>query len=163
MPPSLLSLYGLPADWDTRHGVLFKMTLGVVGPPVFDLPPGILALSAGEQDYLGATAERVRQLAAATLETRILEACGSAHVPRRESTRTVVREGFPVDRILEEARKEDADLLVLGTHARTGLPHLLLGSVAERVLRTSPKPVLTVAPWARAGEAPMEEPARRPV
>ncbi len=39
-----------------------------------------------------------------------------------------------------------ADLIIMGTHGRTGLPHVVLGSVAERVVRTSPVPVLTVPP-----------------
>jgi nucleotide-binding universal stress UspA family protein len=39
---------------------------------------------------------------------------------------------------------EEADLVVVGTHGRTGLPHLLVGSVAERVVRLSPCPVVTV-------------------
>lgn len=46
--------------------------------------------------------------------------------------------------IASEARGARADLLVLGTHGRTGLSHLLLGSVAERVVRTAPCPVLVV-------------------
>lgn len=58
-------------------------------------------------------------------------------------------EGPPHERIVEAAK--DKDLLVMGTHGRTGLPHLLLGSVAERVVRMAPCPVLTV-PSARAQE-----------
>jgi nucleotide-binding universal stress UspA family protein len=46
--------------------------------------------------------------------------------------------------ILWTAQSESADLIVMGTHGRSGLPHLLLGSVAERVLRAAPCPVLTV-------------------
>jgi nucleotide-binding universal stress UspA family protein len=46
--------------------------------------------------------------------------------------------------ILEEAGKLSADLIVLGSRGRTGLPHLLLGSVAERVVRLATCPVLTV-------------------
>lgn len=48
--------------------------------------------------------------------------------------------------IVERAEELGADLVVLGTHGRTGLERLLLGSVAERVVRTSPVPVLTVHP-----------------
>jgi nucleotide-binding universal stress UspA family protein len=57
---------------------------------------------------------------------------------------TVAREGFPPDIIAEEARKHGVDLVAMGTHGRTGLRHLLLGSTAERVIRGAPCPVLTV-------------------
>jgi nucleotide-binding universal stress UspA family protein len=48
--------------------------------------------------------------------------------------------------IVEYAASENIDLIVLGTHGRHGLSHLLLGSVAERVVREAPCPVLTVRP-----------------
>jgi universal stress protein A len=56
----------------------------------------------------------------------------------------VVREGVPFREVDNYAREMEIDLLVIGTHGRTGLSHLLLGSVAERVLRSAPCPVLTV-------------------
>jgi nucleotide-binding universal stress UspA family protein len=52
--------------------------------------------------------------------------------------------GRPAKVILTEARSWGADLIVLGTHGRRGLAHLVFGSVAEDVVRTSPVPVLTV-------------------
>jgi nucleotide-binding universal stress UspA family protein len=55
-----------------------------------------------------------------------------------------VREGLPVDGILDEASECGADLIVMGTHGHTGIPHALLGSVAERTVRLAPCPVLTV-------------------
>lgn len=48
------------------------------------------------------------------------------------------------DMIRQVAEKLDADLIVMGTHGRTGLAHVFLGSVAERTLRRAPCPVLTV-------------------
>ena len=57
---------------------------------------------------------------------------------------SAVRVGVPVDEILRFADAEKADLIVIGTHGRTGLAHLLLGSVAERVVRGAKVPVLTV-------------------
>ncbi len=51
-------------------------------------------------------------------------------------------DGAPQSKIVELAAH--ADLIVMGTHGRTGVSHLVLGSVAERVVRTAPCPVLTV-------------------
>jgi len=55
-----------------------------------------------------------------------------------------VRGGTPRDSILDCAREREADLIVMGTHGRRGLSHLVTGSVAEAVLRHAPSPVLTV-------------------
>lgn len=52
--------------------------------------------------------------------------------------------GPAVDTVLETADKIGADLIVVGTHGRTGFAHFVLGSVAERIVRRSPVPVLTV-------------------
>jgi nucleotide-binding universal stress UspA family protein len=57
---------------------------------------------------------------------------------------TVVREGYPATVIQEEAEEQRADLIVIGTRGLSGLKHLLLGSVAERVVQKAPCPVLTV-------------------
>jgi nucleotide-binding universal stress UspA family protein len=55
-----------------------------------------------------------------------------------------VEEGDPTTAILQVAQEAACDLIVLGTHGRTGLRRLLLGSVAEQVVRKAPCPVLTV-------------------
>lgn len=55
-----------------------------------------------------------------------------------------VRDGAPAEETVRFAESVNADLLVLGTHGRTGLSRMLLGSVTERIVRTSPIPVLTV-------------------
>lgn len=55
-----------------------------------------------------------------------------------------VRFGHPVEAICQYASKNLTDLIVMGTHGRSGLARILLGSVAERVLRTSPCPVVVV-------------------
>jgi len=57
---------------------------------------------------------------------------------------TQVAVGRAVDEILRVAADEKADLIAMGTHGRTGLRHLVTGSVTEKVVRTSPVPVLTV-------------------
>ena len=52
--------------------------------------------------------------------------------------------GVPAEKIVEVAKNEQVDLIVMGTQGRTGLQHLLLGSVAERVVRLAPCPVMVV-------------------
>jgi nucleotide-binding universal stress UspA family protein len=56
----------------------------------------------------------------------------------------VVREGYPATVIEEEAERQQADLIVIGTRGLSGLKHLLLGSIAKRVVQSAPCPVLTV-------------------
>ncbi len=57
-----------------------------------------------------------------------------------------VEMGNPDVNIVEEARKERADLIVISTHGRTGLSHILLGSVTEKGVRHAPCPVLSIRP-----------------
>jgi nucleotide-binding universal stress UspA family protein len=52
--------------------------------------------------------------------------------------------GTPYEEIVKAGKELGADLIVIGTHGRTGMSHFLLGSVAERVVRSAPCPVLTV-------------------
>ena len=70
-------------------------------------------------------------------------------------------EGDPREKIVETARTHRADLVVMGTHGRRGLPRALLGSVAERVLRTSPAPVLTTPAYPAGVPLLLETPFRR--
>jgi len=59
-------------------------------------------------------------------------------------TVTNVKEGVPHKTIMEYANEEEVDMIVMGTHGKTGLDRLLLGSVTEKIVRTSEIPVLTV-------------------
>lgn len=56
------------------------------------------------------------------------------------------RSGSPFAQILAYAKEHDIDLIVMGTHGRSGLSHALIGSLAEKVVRKAPCPVLTVRP-----------------
>ena len=60
------------------------------------------------------------------------------------SARWVLRTGVPYKEIVGAAARERADLIVIGTHGRGGLDRALLGSVADRVIRLAPCPVVTV-------------------
>lgn len=57
-----------------------------------------------------------------------------------------VGSGTPFLEVIRYAREHDIDLIVIGTHGRTGLVHMLMGSVAEKIVRKAPCPVLTVRP-----------------
>ncbi len=72
-----------------------------------------------------------------------LEKLAREQIPAAVRCETLVISGDPAERVLETARGVNADLIVMGTHGRKGFGHLVLGSVAERVVRESPIPVLT--------------------
>ncbi|HBI23773.1 MAG TPA: universal stress protein [Nitrospiraceae bacterium] len=57
---------------------------------------------------------------------------------------SVLITGEPFVEIIKYARKEQVDLIVMATHGRSGIEHMLMGSVAEKVVRKSPCPVLTI-------------------
>ena len=66
---------------------------------------------------------------------------------------TAILDGAPVESIVEHAKASGADLIVIGSHGRSGLPRLLLGSVAEGVIRNAASPVLVVRQAAVAANA----------
>lgn len=71
-----------------------------------------------------------------------LQQCRDEHVPADANCRTVMLEGQPHTEIIEFAEKEGVELIVMPTHGRSGLAHLLLGSVTEKVIRRAHCPVL---------------------
>src|SRR5262245_19252858 len=89
------------------------------------------------ETYLAAAAERLRKRGVAAVETSVWY-------------------GRPAPSIAEAARARNADLIVIPSHGRSRLGRLILGSVAESVLRSTRTPILLV----RDREAPVEEPAR---
>jgi universal stress protein A len=94
-------------------------------------------------------AERQRIAAREQLDAQVDELAG-----RGLAARAVLRAGLPFDEIVAAADAEGADLIVMGTHGRSGLSHLLMGSVAERVVRQASCPVLTVPYRAKRGTPP---------
>ncbi|WP_257300679.1 universal stress protein [Haloarchaeobius sp. FL176] len=71
---------------------------------------------------------------------RVVEIAEESGVP----VETALLEGTPAKQVVRHAESEECDLVVMGTHGRGGIDRLLLGSVAERVVRSSEVPVLTV-------------------
>ena len=82
----------------------------------------------------------------------LLDTAASA-IPAQPQSWKFLREGAPWKEIIESAREWPADLIVVGTHGRSGLTRLLLGSTAEEVVRHGPCPVVVVPPTAAMGEA----------
>lgn len=79
-----------------------------------------------------------------------LDNVASEHLYGRVQYELLVRRGKPAEIIIKVADEVDVDLVVMATHGRTAIAHLLLGSVAEKVVRESPRPVLTLRPSAAA-------------
>ncbi len=71
--------------------------------------------------------------------------------------RSLLRVGAPFLEIINAAQTENADLIVMGTHGRSGLAHVLLGSVAERVVQKAACPVLTVRHPDRKFKHPLDK------
>ncbi len=75
---------------------------------------------------------------------KMMESFCVKHMKGFDDYETMVVSGIPFNTILDRADEVKADLIILGTHGRTGLDHVLFGSTAEKVVRKSKVPVLTV-------------------
>lgn len=131
------------ADVAARYGGAITL-VHVYDPLVYAVPEGYLLLSTEQLGRLMAALKS--QLSEAA---RVAEDAGAVHV------KTQLLQGFAAGEITTFATHMGADLIVMGTHGRSGSQHVVLGSVAERVLRTAPCPVLTVkAPRIEGNPAP---------
>ena len=83
------------------------------------------------------------QTAQSDVEQRLAK-CAQSLAETGVTVTTLGLEGYPPEIIIDKAREHTVDLIAMGTHGRTGLSHVLLGSTAERVIHRAPCPVLTV-------------------
>ena len=67
-----------------------------------------------------------------------------AVVPKTLKTQTLVGSGIPFVEITTYAKEEEVDMIIVATHGRTGVEHILFGSTAEKIIRKAPCPVLVV-------------------
>jgi nucleotide-binding universal stress UspA family protein len=100
-------------------------------------------VAGGEWDLYVGDAQEVRERLYADVRSR-LSAIAVSLEKRGLSVTTEIQSGSASEGIINSARAAGADLIVMSTHGRSGLPHLLLGSVAERVIRGAHCPVLAV-------------------
>jgi nucleotide-binding universal stress UspA family protein len=112
----------LARDYNAR-----LLMLHVVPPPIVVYAGGVMTADPGPT--VPEMENQLREMAA-----------GASHV----RVDCQVMEGDPVDMILRAAKEIHSDVIVMGTHGRTALSRLVMGSVAEAVLRKAPCPVLTI-------------------
>jgi len=109
---------------------------------VVDLPAGINPDAVIVPDDTGAPIN-IKAYAINKAEEHLADL--SARIAKDGVTATTfIRIGKPEDEIVKFATENNVDLIAMGTHGRTGLAHMLVGSCAERVVRTSKCPVLTI-------------------
>jgi len=101
----------------------------------------LYVVDSGEVD---SSPEELRDELRGALESRGEVALDAVRERTDREVATAVREGRPAAEITEYAREQDADVVATGTRGRHGENRFLIGSVAERVVRTCPVPVLTV-------------------
>ena len=97
-----------------------------------------------DEGDVSSSPERLREEMETALVERGQEAVAAVQAATDREVETTIREGQPAQTIDEYAREIDADLVAIGTRGRHGENRFLIGSVAERVVRTCPVPVLTV-------------------
>jgi len=102
------------------------------------------ALYVIEKSEISSAPEELRDRLEAALENQGEEALESVRAKAGREITTVIRTGSPAAEIARYARRVDADLVATGTRGRHGEDRFLIGSVAERVVRTCPVPVLTI-------------------
>jgi len=100
--------------------------------PVYGFPNGALV----------ASVEMTTRIMTAAQEA--LDSACKARASRGVEIAPVVRQGITWEEVHRVAEEIDADLIVIGTHGRKGLSRALLGSVAEKIIRTATRPVLTI-------------------
>jgi len=129
--PSAMRALELAQDLAKRAGGAHVILLHAYSIPV-ELEPYLIEKGEPALEHLSKSVTRELEAALARLKQAGI------------SAEYLASRGNPEELLVEIARQRNADLIALGTHGRRGLSHLLLGSVAERVVRTADCPVLTV-------------------
>ena len=101
----------------------------VIYPPDFSM--GQIAIPSVNSEW----DERARQE---------LDKLAKEEIPSGVSVKTIIKTGKPFLEIIETAGELDVDLIIIATHGRSGVEHILFGSTAEKVVRKAPCPVLTL-------------------
>jgi universal stress protein A len=143
-PESKLSVESIlvPTDFSDKSGKALKYAMQLV--KLFGAQITLLHVVEPIQpdfDVFPMALNQQQTVKAAEVE---LKRFASRLVGKPAGMRYLVRLGKPYYQVAEAAQASNADLIIIATHGRTGLKHILLGSTAERVVRHAPCPVLTV-------------------
>jgi len=148
MPTVSLKKILVPQDFSeySLHALKYAVTfaglfnselivLHVVEPIVYpaDFSFGQVSIPAMEEEIRKHSEEQLNELVTKEISADI-------------KTNTLIRVGKPFIEIVDVAKSENADLIVISSHGRTGMDHVLFGSTADKVVRKAPCPVLTVRP-----------------
>jgi universal stress protein A len=129
-----------PAEYAWPYALTFAQEFGAEVHLVHVVTPPPRLTEAYAVDFdPERTVQALTAEAGASMDRQVEAAKSRGLIFRRE-----VRVGVDYREIIDYATKYDIDLIVMATHGRTGLAHVLLGSVAEKVVRKAPCPVLTI-------------------
>jgi nucleotide-binding universal stress UspA family protein len=132
-PPSMKAL-DYAADFAKPLGA--ELCVLFVIEPIYYAVPDLAGAAAGS---VGGLLDEQRKSA-----KQQLERLQARYARRNIKLRALQQTGTPYQAIVDAAKTLKADLIVMSTHGRTGVSHMLMGSVAERVVRTAVCPVLTI-------------------
>jgi len=148
MPTVNLRRIVVPQDFSdySLHALKYAVTLAglfnseliilhVVEPIVYpaDFSFGQVSIPAMEEEIRKHSEEQLNELV-------------TKEIPSSIKVTSIIKVGKPFIEIIEVAKTENADLIVISSHGRTGMDHVLFGSTADKVVRKAPCPVLTVRP-----------------
>ncbi len=111
------------------------LLLHVLPSPLYPFALNTTSVPTLEKELRHGVAQRLEELAVAEQGQGI-------------EARAVMRSGIPFSEVIDTAKDEEVDLIVMSTHGYSGIKHLMLGSLAEKVVRSAPCPVLVVPPAA---------------
>jgi nucleotide-binding universal stress UspA family protein len=131
-----------PSDAALAYGRQLARTFGA-GLTLFHAADDIAARATGGDGFAFIDPTLQRQLEEAA-RIKAVSLISDEDRDQLRAEAVVVIAVSPAAAITDYARREQVDLIIVGTHGRSGVAHLVMGSVAERVVRTAPCPVLTV-------------------
>ncbi len=137
----------VPVDFSEGARSALHMARGIAaesGALLILLHVGHVQINTSDLMMTSVSAELIVDLSTkvAAAQMQHLERWAAEELPEVMERSLHVREGAAWEQILEQAQESDCDLIVMGTHGRTGLAHAFMGSVTERVIQRATVPVL---------------------